>query len=206
MDTNYISKNTDAVIEYYETINSTSERAKEIAELVSRKINKNVIIEKPNLDKKLNEVNLIIAESQTKGKGTNGRVWISNINENILMTMIFYPKNTIKELDGITYKIAEMIKLAIKDLYNIELTIKLPNDLLLNGKKICGILTESSIQRNDIKYLLVGIGFNVHQIDFNDEIKDIATSLNKEYLEKKYTREEIIVKIYNNVRSLFRYN
>lgn len=200
MDTNYISKNTDARIEYYETISSTSVRAKEIAEHVSKNEYNNEIVESRNLE----EVNLIIAENQTKGKGTNGRVWFSNKNENILMTMIIYPQESIEELNGITYKIAEMIKFAIKDLYGIDLNIKLPNDLLLNNKKICGILTESSIQGEKVKYIIIGIGFNVNQIDFNDEIKEIATSLKREFRDREYAREEIIVKIYNNVKSLFR--
>lgn len=200
MDTNYISKNTGARIEYYETISSTSVRAKEIAEHVSKNEYNNEIVESRNLE----EVNLIIAENQTKGKGTNGRVWFSNKNENILMSMIIYPQESIEELNGITYKIAEMIKLAIKELYGIDLNIKLPNDLLLNNKKICGILTESSIQGEKVKYIIIGIGFNVNQIDFNDEIKEIATSLKREFRDREYAREEIIVKIYNNVKSLFR--
>ena len=160
----------------------------------------NKTIEKKNLS----EISLIIAENQTKGKGTNGRIWYSNKQENILMTMIMYPNNLIEELNGITYKIAEMIKSAIKDLYNINLDIKLPNDLLLNNKKICGILTESVIQGEKVKYIIIGIGFNVNQNDFNNEIKDIATSLKKEFIDKEYVREEIIVKIYNNVKSLFK--
>ena len=106
------------------------------------------------------------------------------------------------ELQGITYSIAEMIKAAIKDLYDISLDIKLPNDLLLNEKKICGILTESSIQNNKVKYLLIGIGFNVNQLEFSNEIINIATSLKKENKDKAFSREEIIVKIINNVKSL----
>jgi len=190
MDIKLIEKNTDMKIEYHETITSTSERAKEIAEA--------------NLRQYLSteKVQVVVAENQTKGKGTNGRIWLSNNGENILMTMIFNPQNSINELQGITYLIAEMVKEAIKDLYNISLDIKLPNDLMLNGKKICGILTESSIQKNKVNYLLVGIGFNVNQLDFPEEIKDIATSLKKEFPKKEFEREEIMIKVINNVKSL----
>ena len=120
------------------------------------------------------------------------------------MTIIFYPENLLEELDGITYKIAEMIKHAIKDLYNISLDIKFPNDLLLNNKKVCGILTESSIMKNRVNYLLIGIGFNVNQVDFPEVLNEIATSLKKENLLDDYKREDIIIKIYNNIKSLIK--
>lgn len=193
MDTKYIEKNTDIKVEYYEEIGSTNDRAKEIAEKVYN-----------DIEKRSNRTNLIIAESQTKGRGTNGRSWLSQKGENILMTLLFYPQNTITELEGITYKIAEMIKIAIKDLYNIDLSIKLPNDLLLNNKKICGILTESSISNDKVNYLIIGIGFDVNQIEFDAEISEIATSLKKEHPNIAFNREDIIIKVANNIKSLFR--
>ena len=192
MDIKRIEKNTDVKIEYYESITSTSERAKEIAEAAV------------SSEKILKDIKVVIAENQTKGKGTNGRKWHSSSQENILMTLIFYPQKEIKELQGITYGIAEMIRDAIKDLYDISLNIKLPNDLLLNGKKICGILTESAIQGNKLKYLLIGIGVNVNQIEFYGEIEDIATSLKREYKGKEFSREEIIIKVINNIKSLIK--
>lgn len=197
MNIEYIEKNTDIKVEYHETICSTNERAKEIAEeTLERK--------KLDLDRQFEKIQVVVAENQTNGKGTNGRVWFSEYKENILMTMIFYPQNSISELQKITYLIAEMIKAAIQDLYNIPLEIKLPNDLLLNGKKICGILTESSIQNDKVNYLLIGIGFNVNQINFPYEIVDMATSLKKENKEKEFLREEIMVKIINNIKSLIK--
>ena len=105
---------------------------------------------------KSKEKTVIISENQTHGKGTKERVWYSSYGDNILMTLVFYPRNSIQELQHLTYDIAKMIQSAIKDLYNILLDIKLPNDLMLNGKKICGILTESSIQGDKLKYLLIG--------------------------------------------------
>ena len=67
---------------------------------------------------------------------------ISIKNKNIAITIIKHPKCKINELEGLTTKIAEVIVEAIYELYGIKLEIKIPNDLLLNGKKICGILTE----------------------------------------------------------------
>ena len=186
MNIQYIEKNIDMEIEYHEVIYSTSERAKEIA------------------NENLKRTKIIIAENQTRGRGTSGRVWYSNHGENILMTLIFYPQNSILGLQNITYKIAEMIQVAINELYDISLDIKLPNDLMLNEKKICGILTESSIQGDKINYLLIGIGFNVNQINFPEEIRDIATSLKREIPEMVLNREEIIVKVINNIKSLIK--
>lgn len=222
MDIKEIEKNTDSIIEYFDEIHSTNDMAKEIAEnkikyetekesneisktekiFSSKKdINEKVFSSKKDIDEKVFP-NIVIAELQTKGKGTNGRVWVSKKGENILMTMIFYPECSIEKLDGITYKIAEMVKTAIKDLYDIELSIKLPNDLLLNNKKICGILTESSLINNKVNYLLIGIGFNVNQVNFETEILKNATSLKKEYENREFNREDIIIKIINNIKSL----
>ena len=192
MDIKRIEKNTDVKIEYFESITSTSERAKEIAEETYKN------------EEHLKEIKVVVAENQTKGKGTNGRKWHSSSEENILMTLIFYPQKTIKELQGITYAIAEMIRDTIKDLYDISLNIKLPNDLLLNDKKICGILTESSIKNDKVNYLLIGIGFNVNQNEFPEEIESIATSLKREYKEREFSREEIIIKVINNIKSLMK--
>ena len=193
MNIEFIERNTDLKVEYHETIGSTNERAKEIAEAI---VHTNEI----NFDK----IQIVIAEEQLKGKGTNGRVWLSNKGENILMTVIFYPQNSIKELQKITYSIAQMVQSSIKDLYDINLEIKLPNDLMLNNKKVCGILTESSIQNEQVKYLLIGIGLNIHQVNLPNELINIATSLKKEFPNVELNREEIIVKIINRVKSLVR--
>ena len=172
--------------------------AKEIAESLLE----NRAVLKDKFGKNRRYANLIIAEDQTKGRGMNGRVWLSAKEKNILMTMILYPQKNVKELEGITYKIAEMVRVAIKELYDIELTIKLPNDLLLHSKKVSGILTESSVRDEKVNYLIIGIGFNVNQIEFPSELENIATSLKKEYIGNDYRREDIIIKIFNNVKSL----
>lgn len=67
---------------------------------------------------------------------------------------------------------------------------------MCNGKKICGILTETLLNKENVRYLLIGIGFNVNQISFPDELQDIATSLKKEFGEN-YDRSDIIAKFCN---------
>ena len=77
----------------------------------------------------------------------------------------------------------------------------MPNDLILNWKKICGILTEVHTQGEKIEYLLISIGFNVNEEEFSKELIEIATSLKNEY-KKEFDREEIIVNIINAINEL----
>lgn len=163
-------------INYYKEIKSTHLHAKEIQ-------NKGDVV--------------LIAEEQTAGIGTKGRKWHTGENKNIAMTIIKHPKCKISELEGLTIKIAEDIKEVIKEMYGYELQIKIPNDLMLNNKKICGILTEVHTQGDKIEYLLISIGFNVNETEFG-EFNDIATSLKKEY-QKEFNREEIIINIINKI-------
>lgn len=86
---------------------------------------------------------IVISEFQKGGIGTNDRKWYSERNKNIMMSIILKPKKELKILEDLTVKIANCMKNAIYDLYGYTLEIKFPNDLLLNGKKICGILTRS---------------------------------------------------------------
>ena len=104
------------------------------------------------------------------------------------------PKCKIKQLENLTFEIAESMQKAIWDLYNIKLEIKEPNDLMLNNKKIGGILTEINTIGEKVNYLLISIGFNVNEENFSKEVENIATSLKKEHKDKQdFSRKEIIV-------------
>lgn len=176
MNIEKIKKETKQKINYYKEIKSTHLHAKEIQ----------------------NEGNtILITEVQTAGIGTKGRKWHTGENKNIAMTIIKHPKCKVSELEGLTIKIAEDIKEIIKEMYGYKLQIKIPNDLILNNKKICGILTEVHTQGEKIEYLLISIGFNVNETEFG-EFNDIATSLKKEY-QKEFNREEIIINIINKI-------
>ena len=163
-------------IEYFKEINSTNIYAEKIAD-------------RPEENGKV-----IIAEIQTNGIGTKGRSWYTGVGNNIAMTIILKPKCNLEKLEGITVKIAECIKEAIFKLYNIQLEIKKPNDLILNNKKICGILTKINTIGEKINYLIIGIGLNVNEEHFDKETINIATSLKKEF-KKEFSREDIIIKI-----------
>ena len=136
---------------------------------------------------------IILADLQTAGIGTKGRKWYTGKGKNIAMTIMLKPKCKIEKLQNLTKTIAISMQQAIKELYNYELTIKEPNDLLLNGKKICGILTEINTISEYINYLLISVGFNVNEEKFSPETENIATSLKKEY-NKEFKREDIITR------------
>lgn len=86
-----------------------------------------------------------------------------------------------KNLDGITIEIARIILQVFKNLYNIELQIKEPNDIVYDNKKIGGILTETNLVGSLVKNLVIGIGINTNQLYFSDDIKEIATSIKEKF-------------------------
>ena len=86
---------------------------------------------------------VVIAENQTKGKGTKGRTWYTNPKENLTFSILLKPNCNIKYLEKLTIKIAETVVNSIKKLYGYKLEIKYPNDIVINLKKLGGILTES---------------------------------------------------------------
>lgn len=155
---------------------------------------------KENQDK-LENGTVIIANKQTAGIGTHGRSWYTGSGDNIAMSMLFKPECDLSSLNNITVDVAQSIKKTIRNLYNIGLNIKYPNDLLLNGKKICGILTEINTISGKINYLIISLGFNVNEICFDEETIKIATSLKKEY-NKNFDRKEIILKIIQNINNI----
>lgn len=155
---------------------------------------------KENQDK-LENGTVIIANKQTAGIGTHGRTWYTGSGDNIAMSMLFKPECDFSSLNNITVDVAQSIKKTIRNLYNIGLNIKYPNDLLLNGKKICGILTEINTISGKINYLIISLGFNVNEICFDEETIKIATSLKKEY-NKNFDRKEIILKIIQNINNI----
>lgn len=180
MNIEEIEKQTKQKINYYKEINSTHIHAKDIEKQGDQ---------------------ILIAEVQTAGIGTKGRTWHTGESKNIAMTMIKHPKCKVEDLEGLTTKIAEAIQQSIKEMYGYELQIKIPNDLILNNKKICGILTEVHTQGEKIEYLLISIGFNVNEDSFSEELKEIATSLKMEY-EKGFSREDIIINMVNKINFL----
>lgn len=140
---------------------------------------------------------IIIAEEQTRAKGTHGRKWYTNLAyKNIAMTFVLFPNVNISKFQNITIIIAECLVKTFKKLYNIQLEIKYPNDIISSNKKIGGILTETKVIGECVKELYVGIGLNILQTEFNKEIVDIASSILNEF-HIECCREEIIAEFLN---------
>ena len=124
---------------------------------------------------------VIIADIQTNGKGTHGRKWHTDEVNNIAFSFFRQINCEIDKLDGLTTEMAQIILDIFKELYQVNLQIKLPNDIFYNGKKVGGILSETKVSGNIVKYIVVGIGINTCQTEFDTEIKDIATSIKNEF-------------------------
>lgn len=123
---------------------------------------------------------VVVAESQTAGRGRMLRPWDSSQGKGIWMTAILRPDVPPHQAPQFTLVTAVSVVSAIKALYpNVNAQIKWPNDLLINGKKCTGILTEMIAEADRVQALLIGIGINVNQQmeDFPQELRTIATSL-----------------------------
>lgn len=148
-------------------------------------------------EENIKEGTVIIAEEQTKGKGTHGRVWFTDSKyKNIAMSFVLFPNCNVSKFKSLTLIIAKCITETFLKLYNIKLDIKVPNDIMANSRKIGGILTETRIQNEEVKRLYIGIGINILQEKFNYNINDIASSIYNEF-NIKCSREDIIASILN---------
>lgn len=123
---------------------------------------------------------LYVADHQEAGKGRRGRSWESPPGTSVYMTILLRPKLAPVKAPQMTLIMAMAAADAIRGVTGLECGIKWPNDIVLNGKKICGILTEMSTEIDYINYVVIGIGTNVNQETFPQEIGDKATSLKLE--------------------------
>ena len=149
-------------IYYFDSIDSTNTKAKELAEE-----------EHPS-------GTLVVADRQTAGKGRRGRSWESPTGIGIFMTLMLKPEINPNNASMLTLVAAMATTRAIRRVTGVPALIKWPNDIVMNGKKVCGILTEMSAQFDYINHIVIGIGINVHNEDFPEEIAKTASSL---YLE-----------------------
>ncbi|TCP69102.1 biotin--[acetyl-CoA-carboxylase] ligase [Baia soyae] len=122
---------------------------------------------------------VVIADEQGDGKGRLGRVWHSPPRTGIWMSLILRPPIALQSASHLTILTSVGIKRGIERVTGLDIQIKWPNDLLIVGKKVCGVLTEIRGEQDCIHYAIIGIGMNVNtkKQDFPKEILDIATSL-----------------------------
>ncbi len=120
---------------------------------------------------------LIVADRQIAGRGRRGRSWDSPAGIGIFMTLLLKPDINPNNASMLTLVTALATAQAISDVTGAEAKIKWPNDIVINGKKVCGILTEMSAQFDYINHIVIGIGINVHNESFPEEIRETASSL-----------------------------
>lgn len=147
------------------------------------------------------EGTVVISEEQTKGKGRLGRSWQSKSKEGIWMSIILKPEIVPYKAPFITLIAGAAIVKALNNL-QVPAKIKWPNDIIINNKKLSGILTELSAEIERVNYVVVGIGMNVKNLDFDEELEEKATSLYKEnyYL----SRVEVISNILCEFEKLYK--
>lgn len=120
---------------------------------------------------------LAVAEHQTGGKGRRGRTWDSPGGTGIFMSLILRPDMAPPHASMLTLVAALAAAKGIEVCAQVEPLIKWPNDIVINGRKICGILTEMSADPDCINYVVVGIGINVNMEQFPEEICQVAASI-----------------------------
>jgi BirA family biotin operon repressor/biotin-[acetyl-CoA-carboxylase] ligase len=113
-------------------------------------------------EKGMKEGTVILADEQAKGKGRHGRHWSSPSKGGIYMSCILRPTIAPNEIPRITLLAAVAVAQAIRDFSSLEATIKWPNDIMIDGKKICGILTEMKAEQDSVDFVVLGIGINVN--------------------------------------------
>jgi len=148
-------------IRFFETVDSTQKIAHELAANGAE------------------EGTIVLADEQTMGRGRLSRGWHSKKGKGIWMSLIIRPDIAVQKAPQFTLLAAVGVAGAIEDVAGLSPKIKWPNDLLIEGKKVCGILTEMVSQENRVLAIIIGIGINVNHRpgDFPDALKDKATSL-----------------------------
>ncbi len=171
LKTDYIGQE----ISFFEEIDSTNKKAKMLAV------------------KDAKRGTVVIAERQNGGKGRLDREWYSPPNSGLWFSLILRPDFKPDKAPLLTVT-ASLAVVVVLERYGLEVEIKWPNDILINGKKVCGILSEMSADMDKINYAIVGIGINVNQKEFPDYLREIATSIRMN-IGKKIDRNKLLQKI-----------
>ena len=134
---------------------------------------------------------VVAADMQTAGRGRRGRTWESPAGKDIYFSILLRPEFAPDKAAGLTLVMALAVARAVEEKCGVEAGIKWPNDVVVNGKKICGILTEMTVETDYIQHVVTGVGINVNMDSLPEEIRESATSL---FLEsgKKTARAELL--------------
>jgi BirA family biotin operon repressor/biotin-[acetyl-CoA-carboxylase] ligase len=156
---------------YYKSVSSTMEIARKLAKDGAA------------------EGTVVIADNQTSGRGRSGKTWLSP-DGNLAISIILHP--SLENLSKLIMTSSLAVVNSVKMMTGIEANIKWPNDIIIRGKKVCGILIENEIKGNMVNFSIVGIGINIdlNPLEF-PEISAVATSLSHES-SKEISKAELI--------------
>lgn len=146
-------------------------------------------------DKGFPEGTVAVADEQTSGRGRFGRKWQAEPLSSLLFSILLRPAFLNRdEVFILTFSAAVAVADAIENVTRIRSELKWPNDILFRGRKLCGILLESNFEADKLKYVVLGIGLNVNQTVFPDEIATGAVSLSMA-AGRNFDREELLSSI-----------
>ena len=163
-------------IEYHEQLDSTNNEAKRIAEMGAE------------------HGTVVVTDEQTAGRGRMGRGFSSPPGQGLWFTYILRPEMEPSNASMLTIVKAMAVRKALTEITGLDIRIKWPNDIVCDGRKLCGILTEMSAQPEMINYVVIGSGINVLNGVFPENIRDRAVSLFM-LTGKRYNRAEILEKV-----------
>ncbi len=144
---------------YFESLDSTNRRARLLAAEGAK------------------EGTLVIANEQTLGRGRRGRGWVSPKGESVLMSLILRPKAHPSQVARLSLQTALAVAEAIREVTGLDARIKWPNDIVVGGRKVCGMLLEMTADEQCVHDVVAGVGINVHQKEFDADIAETASSL-----------------------------
>ncbi len=168
---------------YYRTLPSTMDFAKSLAK------------------EGMSEGVVVLCDEQTEGRGRQGRKWFASPSSSILMSVVFRP--TLEHLPQVNMLASLAIVFTLEKVAGIRSTIKWPNDVLIVGKKVAGILMENVFEGRALQAAIVGVGLNISlDVSAYPEIASIATSLSTE-LGRELSRDEVLKPLLEELDALY---
>ncbi len=146
---------------------------------------------------------MVIAEYQTAGRGRLGRSWISSAEESLTFSVVLRPGSGAGALNLLPLLAGVAVAEAIREVAGVDVECKWPNDLLIEGRKVCGILFEGALREEGLDFVVAGIGINVNQKEFPQELSGTATSL-RLACGKEFRREDLLRAVLQNFERLYR--
>lgn len=138
------------------------------------------------------------ADEQTAGKGRGGHTWHSAPGSGLYVSILLRPKIAPADVLWLSLIAGLAVHQAVKQVTGLKADLRWPNDLLLNGKKFCGILIEMQAEATRVRHAVMGIGINVHHDWFPPELEPIATSLRVES-GKEWARQDLLVALLHSL-------